>query len=75
MLLAHILIYTAIYFSLFTAIFFIFTFIENKNNIKNPSSRKFPKVSVIVPAYNEEKTIAKTINSLLKLNYPRKQSL
>tara|TARA_Y100000034_G_scaffold101914_1_gene126500 strand:+ start:1 stop:1221 length:1221 start_codon:yes stop_codon:yes gene_type:complete len=33
--------------------------------------KKLPFVSVIVPAYNEEKTIEKTIKSLLNLNYPR----
>ncbi|MCX8190670.1 MAG: glycosyltransferase family 2 protein [Candidatus Aenigmarchaeota archaeon] len=30
-----------------------------------------PGVSLIVPAYNEEKDISKTIKSLLKLNYPK----
>ncbi|MGH7801695.1 MAG: glycosyltransferase [Thermodesulfobacteriota bacterium] len=30
-----------------------------------------PKVSVIVPVYNAEKTIAECINSLLRLNYPK----
>ena len=33
--------------------------------------KKLPIVSVIVPAYNEEKTISRTISSLLGLNYPR----
>ena len=31
----------------------------------------FPYVSIIVPAYNEEKTISRTINSILKLDYPK----
>ncbi len=30
----------------------------------------FPTVSVIIPAYNEEKTIKKTLNSVLALDYP-----
>ena len=33
--------------------------------------KKFVKVSVIIPAHNEEDTIGKTIKSLLKLKYPK----
>jgi len=33
--------------------------------------KELPFVSVIVPAFNEEKTIGKTIQSLLNLNYPK----
>ena len=66
-----ILFYTIAYFGLFTAIFFLVTLLENKDNIKNPRPKKFPSVCIAVPAYNEENTIAKTIKSLLKLNYPK----
>src|SRR3989344_5860747 len=31
----------------------------------------FPYVSIIVPAYNEEKTISRTISSILRLDYPK----
>src|SRR5512134_1441905 len=30
-----------------------------------------PPLSIIVPAYNEEKTIVETLNSLVRLNFPR----
>ncbi len=36
---------------------------------KKISAVKSPKISIIVPAYNEQKTIAKSIQSLLNLNY------
>jgi len=39
--------------------------VENKMNI--------PLVSIIVPVYNGQKTIAKCIESLLKAEYPRKE--
>jgi len=33
----------------------------------------YPSISVIVPAYNEEKVIARTIESLLEADYPNKE--
>ena len=38
-------------------------------------NNKHPLVSIIVPAYNSESTIAGCIESLLKLTYPRKEIL
>ena len=32
---------------------------------------KFPKVSIVIPAYNEEKFIEKKIKNILSLDYPR----
>ncbi len=40
-----------------------------KLNIKNRDL--FPTILVVVPAYNEEKTIERTINSLNFVNYPK----
>src|SRR5512134_2006168 len=37
---------------------------------KNKPAQSQPKISIIVPAYNEEKTITATIASLQQLNYP-----
>jgi cellulose synthase/poly-beta-1,6-N-acetylglucosamine synthase-like glycosyltransferase len=36
-----------------------------------PVLSKFPSVSIIVPVWNEETTVLKTIFSILKLNYPK----
>jgi len=33
----------------------------------------FPKISVIIPAYNEEKVVANTIEGLLETKYPNKE--
>ncbi|MFC1691132.1 glycosyltransferase [Nanoarchaeota archaeon] len=50
---------------------FLLSFFENKNNLRNPKPKILPSVSVIIPAFNEEKSIAKTIRSLLNLDYPK----
>jgi len=38
-----------------------------------PELRVFPKVSVLIPAYNEEKVIETTIQSMLETDYPKKE--
>ncbi|MBT7902639.1 glycosyltransferase family 2 protein [Candidatus Woesearchaeota archaeon] len=67
-----ILLYVASYFGLFTSIFFIFTLVENWNNLSAPKlPKKLPKVSIMVPACNEEFTLSKTVKSLLELDWPK----
>ncbi|MBR9676822.1 glycosyltransferase family 2 protein [Candidatus Woesearchaeota archaeon] len=65
------LLYTVSYFGLFTAIFFMITLLENRKQIYDKMPKKFPYVTIIVPAYNEEKRIERTIESLLELDYPK----
>jgi poly-beta-1,6 N-acetyl-D-glucosamine synthase len=59
----------------FIGLFFMFIFlILHYKNIDRlylyPKSKRFPKVSVLVPAYNEEKCLENTINALLNVQYP-----
>ena len=35
--------------------------------------KSFPKISIVIPAYNEEKVIANTIEGLLETKYPHKE--
>ena len=44
--------------------------LKKLRNEKTPRKYKFPKVTVIVPAYNEEAVIVRTLESVLALNYP-----
>ena len=68
------LLYITSFFGLFTALLSFISFFEHKEKLKNPDPPKqFPSVTIAVPAYNEEETIAATIESLLKLDYPRKK--
>lgn len=59
-------------FSLFIA-FFWFNVLYFTEPTKRKQLENFPLVSVIVPAYNEEEGIEKTIKSLLNSNYPKEK--
>jgi len=72
--------YTATFYifsfiAVYIQIFFLITFIEKKryivNNPENLKLKYYPTVAIAVPVYNEEKTILKTVKSLLSLDYPK----
>jgi len=71
--------YVFLFVALYLEVFFLITYFEFRakdQTLKNSKglifgSSKFPSVSVIVPVWNEETTVLKTIFSLLKLNYPK----
>jgi poly-beta-1,6 N-acetyl-D-glucosamine synthase len=45
---------------------------KNKEDSMKPAQR-FPLISILIPAYNEEKVIEKTIESALEIDYPKKE--
>ncbi len=69
------ILYIFAFFSVYVQVFFLFTFIENRKKIvirKGVTKlAKYPGVTVIVPCWNEEGTIYKTVRSLLHLHYPQ----
>ncbi|MEM2956331.1 MAG: glycosyltransferase [Candidatus Pacearchaeota archaeon] len=71
MLFKYLLIYVTVFFGIFVGVFLLITLMENWKKIKNPSPKKLFSVSLIVPAYNEEKNIAKTISCLANIEYPK----
>ena len=59
--------------SLFLSLMFFVLYVDNKKNLfKIPKMKKFPSLSIIIPAYNEEKTIADTIKKVKEMVYPKK---
>ncbi|NFD31420.1 glycosyltransferase family 2 protein [Clostridium botulinum] len=41
------------------------------SELKGLENEKYPKVSILVPAHNEEKVIGRMVKSILLLNYPK----
>ena len=66
------LIYTSIYIGLVATTFYILGYSADKKKKKQLfTDDELPKVTVIIPAFNEEKSIARTIESITKSNYPK----
>lgn len=70
------ILYIFLFFSLYLEVFFMITFFEERDGMKagKPAGKKlsyYPSTTIIVPCWNEEKTVSGTIESLLALNYPK----
>ena len=66
-----IVLWTSYLLSLFFAIFWFLVLMDKETKAKTRRLKKFPIVSIVIPAYNEEKNIITTLTSLTKLNYPK----
>lgn len=66
-----IVILTAYFISLFFIIFWLLVFFDKGVDDKKKPLKKFPFVSICIPAYNEEKNISETLDSVLNLDYPK----
>lgn len=51
-------------------VIFIFKHLHHTNIDNLPSLKRYPKVTLVVPAHNEELVIQDTVKSILRLNYP-----
>ncbi len=72
--LSNLTFYVTLFFALYFEVFMLINFWEKRLAIKTEETkmaRLFPSVTVIVPVFNEEKTVTKTVFSLLKLDYPK----
>ena len=57
---------------LFLAIFWMIVLFSSPEHAPQKGKiRRYPFVSVIVPAYNEQRSIQETLNSLINLDYPK----
>ena len=73
-----VMIWSAYVLALYFLVFWLLTFIDRRPEMKKEHAQKiviknYPLVSIIVPAYNEERTIKDTLNSLCKLHWPKEK--
>lgn len=73
-------LYTTVFYvfsfiSVYVQIFLLVTFLEKRKSIiHNPDKlelERYPTVTITVPFFNEETTIANTVESILALDYPK----
>jgi cellulose synthase/poly-beta-1,6-N-acetylglucosamine synthase-like glycosyltransferase len=67
-------LYSFLFVVLYFQVFLILTLLEHRKNLDivgGPTLDRKPSVTIIVPIFNEEKTVVKTVLSLLELNYPK----
>jgi len=67
----NFIILLAYFISLFFMIFWILVLIEEGVKEEDKKLKKYPFVSICVPAYNEEDNIIPTLKSLINLDYPK----
>ncbi|MEM5797911.1 MAG: glycosyltransferase [Candidatus Aenigmatarchaeota archaeon] len=72
MLWVTVLNYVVWYIFIFLAIFWLLVLLRNRHGLKKRQKLShYPSVTVLIPAHNEEKTIARTIKSVLSLDWPK----
>jgi len=66
----RVLVYVSIFVGIFTTAYYLLSFVQRKK-ISNQKITNWPYVSIVVPAYNEENNLGKTVESLLDLDYAK----
>jgi cellulose synthase/poly-beta-1,6-N-acetylglucosamine synthase-like glycosyltransferase len=67
-------VYFCLFIALYFEVFLLMSYLEKRPQVKTKALPKsYPTVAMIVPCYNEEATLAQTVESLLKLEYPKEK--
>ncbi len=78
-LIQTLILYCSLFISLFFEVFLLITYLEVREEIgleekyMGRDIKQFPTVTIIVPCFNEEHTVNKTIKSILNLDYPKEK--
>ncbi|MBU1111358.1 MAG: glycosyltransferase, partial [Nanoarchaeota archaeon] len=69
------ILWTAYFISLYFSIFLVIVYLDKREHFREEKSNltltKEPVISILIPAYNEEKTIIRTLESVRDINYPK----
>src|SRR3989344_1178874 len=64
-------LYVCLFIALYFEVFLLISFFERRPQKKAaPPPARSPKVSMLVPCFNEERTLSATVDSLLAMHYP-----
>lgn len=66
-----IILWITYFIALYFTIFWLLVFLDYKKPKKTSPLKKFSFVTVAIPAYNEQKTLRPTVESVLSLEYPK----
>jgi len=62
------------FFGIYFLTLFLLLYARNYRDLFNfPTPQKFPSITFLIPAYNEEDSIKETLKSLLEVNYPKEK--
>ena len=60
------------FIGIYLNVWFLLLTFENKSKLhEKKRPKRLPNISILIPAYNEAKTIGKTLKSVLRLDYPK----
>jgi cellulose synthase/poly-beta-1,6-N-acetylglucosamine synthase-like glycosyltransferase len=72
---SNLMFYVLVFLSVYVQVFFLVTFFENRKKIVTRRGEVklafYPSVTIVVPAFNEEGSVRRTIESIFNLNYPK----
>lgn len=69
--LTSVIVWIVYLIALYILVFWLLVFLDNDIKEEDKKLNKYSNVTVVVPAFNEEASVEKTINSVLNLDYPR----
>src|SRR3989338_6557223 len=72
---SEVISYILTFFALYVQVFFLLMVFKTRKQIAEdtsfPTDVNWPAVTIVVPCWNEEETISKTMDSLLSVDYPK----